>query len=188
MLCEICHNNEATIHIKEIVGGEKKSLNLCSKCAAEHDKTSGIKFGAFNLAEMLFSLGKLGNIAAATVMPQGKSAQVCPVCGWTLQKIRDSGGRLGCARCYESFPALIHETLANVHRGHMHVGKRLHDRSADVDGVAQLHSELACRRLELAELIKCENYEQAAKVRDRIREIESRLNIKRNTGKKTNGQ
>ena len=28
MLCEICQKNEATIHIQEIVGGQKKSLHL----------------------------------------------------------------------------------------------------------------------------------------------------------------
>ncbi len=175
MLCDICHNNEATIHIKEIVGGEKKSLNLCSSCAAEHEKTAGINFGSFNLAEMLFNLEKLSGAAApaAAAAPQQPSP-VCPGCGWTLQKIRESGGRLGCPRCYETFAGPIREALENVHRGQMHLGKRL-DGGAP-DGTVQLRAELARCRYELTELVKCENYEQAAKVRDRIREIEARLN------------
>ncbi len=173
MLCDICKKNEATIHIKEISSGGHKILNLCSVCAAGHEKTAGFQFGAFNLAEMLYNLGKLGNSIAgkmASDMESAANEPVCPECGWTTAKLRKSGGRLGCAKCYQTFKSLIEDALINVHRGTIHLGKRP-DGQRNTDAVRR--SELTALRKELDALIKQENYEQAAVVRDRIRELET---------------
>jgi protein-arginine kinase activator protein McsA len=35
MLCEMCHKREATVHIKEISGGQTKVWHLCEECAAK---------------------------------------------------------------------------------------------------------------------------------------------------------
>ena len=56
MLCEICNKNEATIHIQEIVGGKKKSLHLCSACAAAKQHGAGMDIGPFDLAGLLYKL------------------------------------------------------------------------------------------------------------------------------------
>ena len=69
MLCDICKKNPATIHIKGVIGDDQKTLNLCSSCAAEHEKTSGINFGAFNLAEMLYNLEKLATARPEPAVP-----------------------------------------------------------------------------------------------------------------------
>ena len=67
MLCDICHRNEALIHIKEIIGSEKKELNLCEECAARQQQAnSGTKPGALDqLTDMLLKLGKLAYAAIA---------------------------------------------------------------------------------------------------------------------------
>ena len=35
MLCEICNQNEANIHITHLVDGEPKNMHVCESCAKE---------------------------------------------------------------------------------------------------------------------------------------------------------
>ncbi len=57
MLCHICHQNPATIHIQEFINGEKKTLHICAKCAAA--KASGDSaLNPFNLAELIYNISE----------------------------------------------------------------------------------------------------------------------------------
>ncbi len=173
MLCDICKKNEATIHYKEIVGGQQKSLNVCAECAQKHEKASGMNFGAFNLAEMLFNLGKLSGKPEADAEKSAPPQPVCKQCGRTVKDLHDSGGRLGCAECYSSFAPLLEDVLTRVQRGKVHVGKRPGvKRRSNAGNAAVAAAKLAALRKELAGLVKVENYEKAAQVRDAIRELE----------------
>lgn len=173
MLCDVCKKNEATIHIKEMHGGETHTSNLCAACAAEKEKNGELSALGFNLAEMLCNLGK---ISAGVKPSRGNStefAAVCPKCGWTLQKVRAFGGRLGCPDCYAAFAPLLAEAIRNVHRGTVHLGKR--PQSMPQNGRAALETELETRRHELDAMIKREEYEEAALCRDRINQLKSQL-------------
>ena len=185
MLCDICKKNEATIHYKEIVGGQQKSLNICAECAQKHEKETGLNFGAFNLAEMLCNLGKL----AAGEPQEEKSAPpakelACPHCGRTVKELKESGGRLGCADCYRSFAPILDGVFSRVQRGKVHVGKRP-SRKRGAGGAAATAAHLAALKKELAELVKVENYEKAAQVRDAIRELEKAAEPKKKTSPET---
>lgn len=174
MLCDICKKNEATIHIKEMHGGETHTANLCAACASEKEKNGELSALGFNLAEMLCNLGK---ISSAIKPPQEQTpperAVSCPNCGWTVDKVRNFGGRLGCPECYTVFAPMLTEAIRNVHRGSVHLGKR--PQSAPHDGRAALEAELNNRRHELDALIKREEYEEAAVCRDRINQIKAEL-------------
>ncbi|MDD3886265.1 MAG: UvrB/UvrC motif-containing protein [Victivallaceae bacterium] len=195
MLCDICKKNEATIHIKEIHDGKVKSTNLCASCAAEKEKNGGLDALGFNLGEMLLNLGSLaaGKTEAAAIEPDsGKTVPVpaavlppCPVCGWTVEKIGQSGGRLGCPACYKAFTPLINEVLTRVQRGLVHIGKR--PRNAAGGDVAVLTFEVGEAKRELQEHISREEYELAAVCRDRIRQLQARLDESRQGGGE-NGQ
>ena len=54
MLCQICNKNPATIHVQEIINGEKKVFHLCGECASKKAETEPI-LQSFNLAEMLYN-------------------------------------------------------------------------------------------------------------------------------------
>lgn len=172
MLCDICKKNQATIHIKEIHGSQSKNLNLCSECAAHKDKNGELPgfpgFPGFNISEMLFSLGKLsdslGQVSREETM-NNENLLECPNCHWTLDKLKNSGGRLGCAECYKTFGYLIEDALKNVHRGTVHTGKKLKGEKIAPDKFASELEELR-RQLELA--VSGEEFEQAALLRDRI--------------------
>ncbi len=173
MLCDVCKKNEATIHIKEMHGGETHTSNLCAGCAAEKEKNGELSALGFNLAEMLCNLGKISSVAKPTRESSTEFTAVCPKCGWTLQKVRAFGGRLGCPDCYAAFAPLLSEAIRNVHRGSVHLGKR--PQSMPQDGRAALEAELENRRHELDALVKREEYEQAAICRDRINQLKAQL-------------
>ncbi len=173
MLCDVCKKNEATIHIKEMHGGEVHTCNLCAVCAAEKEKNGELSALGFNLAEMLCNLGKISS--GAKPLPESSAAfsAVCPKCGWTLQKVRAFGGRLGCPDCYAAFAPLLTEAIRNVHRGSVHLGKR--PQAVAQDGRTALEAELESRRHELDALVKREEYEEAAICRDRINQLKAQL-------------
>ncbi len=179
MICEICGKNPATIHIKEIINGEKKSLNICPECASKKSKSDPMLQG-FNLADMLYSLSGNGTQAAQQQVggepdkedfqAQTASMLICPVCGWDSRRFRKTG-RMGCSNCYNVFRDILIPALDNMHRGNMHVGK--------VPGADTMHAqenqntllEIMKLQKELEELIKREEYEKAALVRDRLNEL-----------------
>ncbi len=173
MLCDVCKKCEATIHIKEMHSGETHTSNLCAACAASKEKNGELSALGFNLAEMLCNLGKISAGEKPPREDAAENATVCPECGWTVQKVRASGGRLGCPRCYAAFAALLAEAIRNVHRGSVHLGKR--PRTASPDGRAALEAELENRRHELDALIAREEYEDAATCRDRINLLKAQL-------------
>ena len=96
MLCEICNKNEATIHIQEIVGGKKKSLHLCSTCAAAKQHGAGMDIGPFDLAGLLYKLSGAEEAespenGAEKAEQREKEELVCPVCSWNAEKLKKSG-------------------------------------------------------------------------------------------------
>ena len=62
--------------------------------------------------------------------------------------------------------------LNRVQRGKVHVGKRPGAKRRTAGNAAVTAAKLAALRKELDTLIKVENYEKAAQVRDAIRELE----------------
>ena len=109
MLCDKCKKNEATVHIKEFHNGKCTDIHLCDECAKTDENAPNIPGIGFNLAEVLFNVGKLANkISGQPPAPQ-EDKTVCPVCAWTPEKIRQHNGKLGCPACYQTFDKLIKE-------------------------------------------------------------------------------
>ncbi len=159
MLCEKCGKYSATTHIQTVVNGVVSEKNLCSYCAA----TEGIHQNS------------LGNMLASMFgeVPNGRlqTARKCPVCGATFSEIAKNG-KVGCAQCYKEFKTELLPYLKRVHGATKHIGKNpnsIVDFTFEKDTVLQL-------REELKRLVSEENYEQAAVIRDKLREIEGNNN------------
>jgi protein arginine kinase activator len=178
MKCDICHKNEATIHVQEVIGATKNILNICSECAAEHNIGNG-EMGEFNLAEMLYNISSQmlqahsDNPIAEDADDGGEdeSGPAC-VCGWNTTKFRD-GGRLGCPECYNVFAPILVNALRSMHKGSRHMGKRP-DKTAGDESVAPPAISLLSLQKELDKCVKSENYERAAEIRDEINELKKR--------------
>lgn len=160
MLCEKCGKNHATTHIKSVVNGIVKEYNLCEQCAATYGYTN-------SLTGMLASM--FGDITKNDgIMPNTK----CAVCGAEFKDIANSG-KVGCSECYNTFYDQLLPYLKRVHGSIKHSGKVPNSAPLIIkpktDSVESLRSELS-------RLIAEENYEQAAVVRDKIKEMEKKGN------------
>ena len=164
MLCTICKEKPATVHLTQIVGDKMQKLDLCEDCA----KTKGINDPtSFGLADLDLVLG----LGASQQLEQaaGGVELKCPRCGFTQADFKKSG-RLGCPECYVTFAEGLRGLLKTMHKGTRHTGKApeaLRSTRENADKLKTLQAKLA-------KAIKDENYEQAAQVRDEIKQLTGR--------------
>ena len=148
MLCENCGEREANVHLSHVVNDAAREAHLCEECAAK----SGLNIqGPLSLAGVLFDLG-------ATATGEGEAREKS--CAFCFRK----GSLLGCPVCYESFGPELNPILADMHRGSRHVGKT----PASFAGEQAEDPATAALQNELQTAISAENYEEAARLRDRI--------------------
>src|SRR5208283_1042497 len=95
MLCCVCKEKEATVHLTQIAGEKMQKVDLCEECA----KTKGVNdLSSFSVADLLLGLGASQEIEQAG----GGTVVRCPRCGFTQADFKKAG-RLGCPECYKAF-------------------------------------------------------------------------------------
>ena len=177
MLCQNCGENEANIRYTQIINGVKKEIALCSNCAK--------KLGMENL-EMPISfnsfLGDFFNDYAETeFLPMLQTNELkCKTCGMTYNDFIDTG-MFGCSDCYEVFSNPIDSLLKNLHGTAKHIGRGPNGKAEKIkveeikkeDSKKQDENQNKKEKLEkeLEKAIKEERYEDAAKIRDEIKEM-----------------
>src|SRR5438552_4424875 len=115
MLCCVCKEKEATVHLTQIAGDKMQKVDLCEDCA----KHKGVNDPTgFSLADLLLGLGAGQEIAQSA----GGVEIKCPHCGFTQADFKKSG-RLGCAECYGVFSEGLDGLLKTMHKGTKHAGK-----------------------------------------------------------------
>lgn len=170
MLCDICKKREAKIYYTEIINGEKQEQHLCEECAAEHTS-----FVIKNGSGKELTLGGLLSgllLGAAGAQTEKQNDHVCPVCGLGYEEFLKQG-RFGCAACYRAFGLPLEKLLKNIHGADRHCGKQL----SGCQTIKQQEkskepalSELERLSLQLQQAIEKEEFEEAARLRDKIRE------------------
>jgi protein arginine kinase activator len=162
MICEVCQQENATVHLTQIISGKMQKIDLCEKCAKE----KGVADPAgFSLADMLLGLG-----AADEIKANSSEELVCPQCGFTQPDFKKTG-RLGCPQCYVTFSEGLGVILKDMHKGTKHMGK-IPMRAARAQ---EFQSKLKDLHAELQTAVKSENYEVAASLRDQIHTLETQL-------------
>ncbi len=156
MKCQEC-GQLATVHLTDIVNKQKHEAHLCDECARKHGLFADAP-AQLNL-QALVKL-TLGQPAAA---PPGEGSLTCPVCGLKYASFR-ADGRLGCAHDYDAFRAALEPLLVRIHHSTKHAGK--------VPRAAGRRAELADLGDRLRVAVAAENYEEAARLRDRLRQKE----------------
>ncbi|MFO7652268.1 MAG: hypothetical protein R6X25_00435 [Candidatus Krumholzibacteriia bacterium] len=170
MKCERCGDREATVHYVDIVEGSKTSVWLCSPCARAEGVAADDDEEDITAQEALatFVGGLLAEKAAGTSERGGQ--EPCPECGFGLADLEEKGV-VGCPTCYLAFREQVKPLLERYHRGNAHVGK-----TPRADGPrAALRRELAAMRGSLERAVAAESYEEAARLRDHIRQREQEL-------------
>ena len=93
----------------------------------------------------------------------------CPGCGLAYAEFK-AKGRLGCPRCYAAFGPVLIPLLEKVHGAAAHRGKT----PERVKGVMASRRELQESEAQLDAAVENEEYEKAAQLRDRIREMKGK--------------
>lgn len=171
MVCEDCHEREATVHITHIVNGEKSEAHLCDLCAQKRSQSQGPSpLGLQSFLKGLFDPETLFGAGAAPGTGVVPRPARCERCGLSLDDFRRLG-QLGCAHCYEQFENQLQPVLRRIHGATSHRGK-VPSRGNET---VVLRRELERLRERLAAAIRREAYEEAATLRDRIHAVEARL-------------
>ncbi|HXT13545.1 MAG TPA: UvrB/UvrC motif-containing protein [Candidatus Angelobacter sp.] len=162
MLCCICKEREATVHYTKIDGDKVQKVDLCEECS----KTKGVNDPVgFELADLLLGLG------AAKEMEQSSGAELkCPRCGFTQADFKKAG-RLGCPECYKTFAEGLESLLKTMHKGTRHIGKV----PEALRQTRELADRLKTLQKKLNKAVEDENFEQAASLRDEIKQMSARL-------------
>ncbi len=164
MKCEKCGKNTATTHIKSIVNGVAKEINLCALCAANEGYGSISNVGL---------AGMLASMFGESLKSVNDSVETrCTVCGATFSNIAKTG-KVGCAECYNTFKNELLPYLKRVHGSTVHAGKVPNSAPLIVKPQQKTVDDL---RIELNRLVSEEKYEQAAVVRDEIKRLEGNSN------------
>lgn len=165
MICEQCKNKPATVHYTQVLNGEKTEMHLCESCARTHGEIELPGFAAqgFNINDLLAGLMNLEH----TPVPAKLKAEACPKCGADYKRFTQSG-RLGCADCYKTFSKQLSPILKRIHGTYSHQGKIPSKGAEEISRKRQL----VTLKQELKAAVENEQYEQAATLRDKIRQLE----------------
>jgi protein arginine kinase activator len=162
MLCEKCHAKPATVFMTQIVNGNKTELHLCPECSIQSQMPISFENMFQSLINSIQSMTQAGGTPAAIpTIP-------CSSCGMTFEQFKTSG-KLGCAQCYLAFPNEMSALLKSVQGSVHHEGK--YPQRSGVELRQKREAEQL--RVKLKKAIEDENFEEAAKLRDMIRELEA---------------
>ena len=179
MQCDVCQSKEAEVFLTQIVEGKVQKVNLCKDCSKDRgvDDPTG-----FALTELLAGLGTSVEIekppvTAAPAPTTGHELAVttpaaakCPVCGFTQADFKKTG-RLGCSECYDTFADSLGNLLKAMHKGTHHTGKL----PARVARLQEIAVRMKGLQDDLQKAVRAEDYENAASLRDQIRQLASQI-------------
>lgn len=160
MVCDSCRERDAVVHLTQIVDGTVAQVHLCERCAADKGVETTVAAPKTPLA------GLLQSVQQQLVASQADQVR-CAFCQSTYKDFRATG-RLGCARCYGTFEASLRDLLRRVHGSTRHAGRRYQPPAPEA---MQRVSTVLELREQLRRAIELEQFEQAAKLRDALREV-----------------
>jgi len=162
MLCMKCKKKEAAFYYKQTVNGKVNETALCADCASKLQVSDDIDIDIdFNPFAELF-----GGLSTAQ-RRRSDTRRRCTLCGLTFSDLVRSG-KVGCAKCYEVFADELAPTVNQLHGKAEHNGRapgHFAAKNEKKNKLKKLKAELRCA-------IESQDFEQAAVLRDRIKEIE----------------
>lgn len=166
MLCDVCGKNPATVHLTEIIDEKMNELHLCEECARHKSAAMEQQFGLSDLLAGMVDFQK----------PSSKEEEMvaikCPACGLTYTDFKKIG-RLGCGECYNVFRKYLAPLLKRIHGSNQHIGKNP-VRTKTAAKLNKKKSGLEELKKQLQKAILQEAFEEAARLRDEIKEMEAK--------------
>ncbi|MFA5276186.1 MAG: UvrB/UvrC motif-containing protein [Candidatus Omnitrophota bacterium] len=164
MLCDICGKNPATVHLTEIIDDSMNELHLCEECAREKSAAMEQQFGLSDL------LAGMADVSKPSLKEPQAPLVNCPNCNLSYADFKKIG-RLGCGECYTVFKKYLTPLLKRIHGSTQHTGKS--PLKTTVKG-GKKKPDIEDLRLRLQKAIEEEAFEDAARLRDQIKELEKK--------------
>jgi protein arginine kinase activator len=178
--CQLCAKRPATTHLTELdASGGNRELHLCGHCI----QSLGIPLqdGPPPIAELI-EKGAEDVVAATSEVAGNEVAEVvedetCPQCGLAFSEYT-ANNLFGCAHDYAAFSEQLEPLLKRYHGATRHVGRAPTRTPEPAPAAEAVATPLGTRRrLEAAlkDAVTHEHYEEAARVRDQLRQLESEV-------------
>ncbi|MBX3355330.1 MAG: UvrB/UvrC motif-containing protein [Phycisphaeraceae bacterium] len=156
--CDHC-DKPAVVHEVVIRNGKTSEVHLC----AEHAQAHGFEIPPLPVTTLLSKI-----VEQHGEVRRGKGTGTCPGCGLTVLEFRQSG-ILGCPSCYDAFQPDLGTLIARAQAGATH-----HVGRAPSGSPGRVERGLQRARLlqELQAAVAAEQYERAARLRDRLHALD----------------
>ena len=171
MLCSRCHKREAKIYYTEISNGEKKEQFLCEECAGEYTSFQNqSNTPDMTIGGLLSSI--ISNYYTDSVSKEEEELLKlqCPTCRMTYEQLMNEG-KFGCADCCHVFKQVMDKGIRQIQGADAHTGKKPIGYVKPEEDESIKLTELDKLSIELQAAIQREEYEEAARLRDKIKEL-----------------
>jgi len=176
MKCDFCHNNKASIHLIKIQGNKVERVNICKECAKDFPFLADEDF--YNdIARVLYNFFSRGNGSSFSSGDKKilrnlrySRNRKCSFCGIDLRTIKKIG-RVGCGNCYSEFKDILFPVIKSIQGSLENKGKIPVNTSRKI----RLEKSIRDLKRKLQNEIIIENFEEAAKIRDRIKKLEKNI-------------
>ncbi len=167
MLCQVCKERSATIHLTEINNGQRSENHLCQQCARQQGLSIKSKIPLDELMNTLLSSQQEKASQQGKPSIAGDTEHACPNCGMTLGRFAQTP-LLGCSHDYTEFQSELLPLIEQSHNGQSHHCGKVPTRVCEHDRNEIQRNKL---RRQLDQAVKNEDYEAAAKLRDQIQAL-----------------
>lgn len=175
MLCQKCHKKTASVFISSIINGQETRVYLCDDCAKDYPLFNFNFQDPFSIKDVMdkFKINENDSIdkdkgKLLEIDNESKEKDIiCPNCYSTYNEYRQTG-KLGCSRCYEAFEKELKPILKNIYGYEEYIGKI----PKKNDGHIYISKEIRILKEDLNRAVEQEEYEKAADIRDKIKEME----------------
>ncbi|GBF12003.1 UvrB/UvrC motif-containing protein [Tepidibacillus infernus] len=174
MLCENCGEKPATLHFTKIINGQKNEMHLCEQCAKEKGEIIPTDTNVFSFPQLLSGLLNFDQMVHGHSPNTSMDPLRCKNCGLTFNQFKKTG-KFGCSDCYQYFEPQLEPIFRRIHGNSQHSGKV----PTRTGGKIKLKKELRELKDQLQKKIALEEFEEAAKIRDKIKELELKLTERR---------
>lgn len=176
MKCDFCNKNEATIHLIKIQGSNVEKINICRECAKDFSFLNEEDFYG-DLTKIFYKIFQSGKGSTQS----GNSKKIlkdlsfrrnlkCSICGMDLKAIKRTG-KVGCGNCYSEFKDILFPVIKSIQGSLENKGKIPVNTSKKI----RLEKSIKDLRYKLQREIIIENFEGAAKIRDKIKRLEKNI-------------
>ncbi|HLR09201.1 MAG TPA: UvrB/UvrC motif-containing protein [Bacillota bacterium] len=177
MKCQECQKRPATLHFTQVINGKKMEVHMCEVCAKEKGYMTYPEEGytLHNLLSGLFNFDSPSfSSKGSSGLEQTQELQ-CPQCGMTFADFKRKG-KFGCAHCYDTFSDRLDPIFRRVHSGNTKHNGKIPKRKG---GNLHVKKQLERYKMEMQRLVEIEAFEEAAEIRDKIKNLEKEMEQKK---------